>query len=88
MTYTILLNGGREVEIEHDALPAQMEAVIKGYQTSGLWVKFITTGDDVIIDSNAIQGYIAQGAAGVADFNAPGSGATPAPKKGRPPKKP
>lgn len=57
MTYTILLNGGKEIDIEHAATAVQMESVIKGFQGSQQWVKFITKGGDYFIDSLAIQGF-------------------------------
>ena len=57
MTYTILLNGGREIDVEHAATPQQMEAVIKGFQGSASWVKFITPTGDWFLDSLAIQGF-------------------------------
>lgn len=57
MTYTILLNGGKEIDIEHTATSAQLESVIKGYQGSGQWVQFITREGNYFIDSLAIQGY-------------------------------
>ena len=57
MTYTILLNGGKEIEVEHAATPQQMESVIKGFQGSQQWVKFITRDGDHFIDSVAIQGF-------------------------------
>lgn len=57
MTYTILLNGGREIDVDHAATPQQMEAVIKGFQGSASWVKFITPSGDWFLDSLAIQGF-------------------------------
>ena len=57
MTYTILLNGGKEIDVEHAATPTQMESVIKGFQGSAQWVKFITREGDYFIDSVAIQGF-------------------------------
>ena len=57
MTYTILLNGGKEIDVEHAANPQQMESVIKGFQGSAQWVKFITREGDYFIDSSAIQGF-------------------------------
>lgn len=57
MTYTILLNGGKEIDIEHAATVIQMESVIKGFQGSQQWVKFITRDGDYFIDSLAIQGF-------------------------------
>lgn len=57
MTYTILLNGGKEIDVDHPAAPQQMESVIKGFQGSGQWVKFITLDGEWVVDSLAIQGY-------------------------------
>lgn len=57
MIYTILLNGGGEIEVDHGSTPQQLESVIKGLQGSSSWVKFITPDGDWFLDSLAIQGY-------------------------------
>lgn len=57
MTYTMFLNGGTQVDVEHPATPKQMESVIKGFQGSASWVKFITTEGDLYVDALAIIGY-------------------------------
>ena len=86
MTYTILLNGGKEIDVEHAATPQQMESVIKGFQGSAQWVKFITREGDYFIDSLAIQGFRPHESA-TATFGEPDKPATvPNPENVRPAK--
>ena len=57
MTYTILLNGGKEIEVEHPAKPDQMQHVLKSHQEQKEWVQFITEEGNYYVDTLAIQGY-------------------------------
>ena len=91
MTYTILLNGGREISVDHPATPQQMEAVIKGFQGSAQWVKFITPDGDWYLDSLAIQGFKPHDSLvvtfGEATEQPPMASVTGQPPTGRPAKK-
>ena len=57
MTYTILLNGGKEIEADHSAKPNEMQHVIKNHQEQREWVQFITAEGNYYVDTQAIQGY-------------------------------
>ncbi len=57
MTYTILLSGGKEVVVEHDADVQQLLSLIKSWRSQDKWVQFITTEGDHWLDSFAIQGF-------------------------------
>ena len=67
MTYTMMLNGGREVEVEHPATPKQMEGVIKQFQGAGQWLVFNTPDGPIYVDALAVQGYKPHGG-GAATF--------------------
>ena len=93
MTYTILLNGGKEMEVQHDSTTEQLMSLIKSWQSQAKWVQFITTGGDYWLDSLAIQGFKPHGGS-TAMFGEPAekpkppmASATGQPPTGQPPKK-
>ena len=56
--YVLILNGGAKIPIAHDEQdPTKFNAMIRGYQNGGQWVRFVLDEHDLYLDATAIQGF-------------------------------
>lgn len=77
MTYTLILNGGKEIQVDHQANPVQLEGIIKQYQGAGQWMKIFTPEGEIYLDALAVQGYRPHGGSTATFGDKPTGGEAP-----------